>query len=276
MTWRGVLVAWVLAGLALAGAAALLQRAAGMAPPLFHGARIAVIGSSQMRFAVSKQGNGATSLLGDGRSHYRIGLPAISEPETLYLLRRAIDEHAELVLLESHALLYDTAPTRELGRCDQPARSLRVAIKQSQLRLTDTWARWTHKPLSTHDRADPADLDNLGPLDPTAAGRQFPLHLRDPCDMAGLVELTNRARAQGTRLILLFPPRSASADRLMGTDQVKTLDAAASKLASDLHLEIFKPGATWRDDQFVSLGHVNRSGRNRFVAELQAWMRSRI
>ena len=276
MTWRGVLLAWVLAGLALSGAAALLQRAAGAAPPLFHGARIAVIGSSQVRYAVPKQGGSTISLLGDGRSHYRIGLPAISEPETLRLLRHALDERVELVLLEGNALLYDTAPTRQRGRCDQPARGVRVAIKQAQLRLTDTWARWAHKPLSTHDRADPADLDRAEPLDSTAAGRQFPLYLRDACDLPGLIALADRARDQGTKLVLIFPPRSASGDRLMGTDQVLALDTAARRLTNALHAKIFEPGAPWPDDQFASLGHVNRSGRDRFLAGLKSWMHSRI
>lgn len=273
MTPRSVLGAWALA-LAVVLLAVL---AGGLAPQpaAFHGARIAVIGSSQMRYAVPKAGGGADSLLGDGRSHFRIGVGAISEIEAETLLARAIDEHAELVLVDAAPLIYDLAWGHARGRCDQPLRPYRATIKQAQVRVTDTWARWAHLSTNRRDRGEPPDLDDRRPLDLAGASIQFPLHLRGPCDLAGLNALVRRARAGGTSVVLVSLPRSVSAERLMGPGQSAQIDRKAVGLASDLGVPLVAPRGPWPDDRFVTLGHTNRAGRAQFLAALRGAVAAR-
>jgi hypothetical protein len=276
LTLRAVACAWALAiGVLLAAAAALAAHAPS-APPTFGGAQIAVIGSSQFKYAFVKQAGGdgdgdARSLLGDGRSHFRIGLPAISEADAVALVDQAAAERAELILLEVWPFIYDIPVLHAARRCDQPARSLRIWLKQKQRERTDAVARIIGRAVSTDDGGEPPDIDSRTPARFAASARGFGLVMRGPCDMDRLARTVRAARSGGSRIILIAPPRSVTAERLLGADQVLAFDNAARDLAHRLDVPLFAPAGPWPDERFVSIGHLSSTGRGQMQARLSAW-----
>lgn len=277
MTPRALASAWALAICVLMVAAAALAARASSVPPVFGGAQIAVIGSSQSKYAFAKHAGRESadgtygSLLGDGRSHFRIGLPAISEAEAVALVEQAAAERAELILLEVWPFVYDLPSLHSARRCDQPARRLRVWLKERQLQQTDVVARLIGRATSTDDGGEPPDIDTRTPEGFAASARGFGLVMRGPCDMDRLARVVRVAQSGGSRIVLVAPPRSATADRLLGADQVQALDSAARDLARRLHVPLFAPAGPWPDASFVSIGHLSGSGRGQMQAWLRAW-----
>lgn len=277
MTIRTVAWAWALAICVLMAAAAALAARAPSVPSTFGGAPIAVIGSSLTSYAFVKQAGGdgrgdARSLLGDGRSHFRIGLPAISEAEALALVEQAAAERAELILLEVWPFIYDVQSTHAARRCDQPARGLRIWLKESQRQQTDVVARLIGRATSTDDGGEPPDIDSRTPEGFAASARGFGLVMRGPCDMDRLARAVRAARSGGSRIILIAPPRSVTAERLLGADQVQALDNAARDLARRLDVPLFAPAGPWPDGRFVSIGHLSSAGRGEMQSRLRAWI----
>jgi len=273
LSGRAVLAAWLLCAGLLAATVLALRLHEPTPPPLFHGAQIAVIGSSQTMYGIAKQGTGTTGLTGDGRSHYRIGLPAISEPESLALLARAINERTPQVLIEVWPLVYDLQALQDRGRCDQPGRTARIAAKRAQLALTDAVGRLLRTATSTQDGGDPLGPGVDLPAQAATAADGYALVPRPTCAMAQLDRLADRARAQGTQVILLAPPRSAMAEQQLGPARTARLDQAARQLATRLQVPLFAPASPWPDSRFVSLGHMGHAGRARLQADLRAWLR---
>lgn len=272
MSLRAIAWAWAWCAAVLLAAGLVLADRAAKAPPTFGGAAIAVIGSSQTQYGFAKHGGGAASLLGDGRSHVRIGLPAISEPEALALVERAVSERTGLVLVEVWPLVADVQRLANRGRCDQPARGLRTWLKLRQRALTDAVARWAGRAVSTDGGGEPPDLDRQDPQDFTASTRGYALVLRGLCDAQLLAQAVRRAQAGGTQVVLMAPPRSATAQRLLGEQQSAALDQAARTLAANMGVPLFAPRGPWPDDRFVSIGHVSRAGRAQMRDELRRWI----
>lgn len=277
MTLRALACAWAFATFVLIAAAVALATRAPSVPPTFGGAQVAIIGSSQTKYAFAKQVGGegrgaARSLLGDGRSHFRIGLPAVSEADALALVERAAAERAELILLEVWPFIYDVQSIHAARRCDQPARGLRILLKQSQRERTDVVARLIGRAISTDDGGEPPDIDSRTPESFAASARGFGVVMRGPCDMDRLARAVRAARSGGSRIILIAPPRSVTAEGLLGAYQVQALDNAARDLARRLDVPLFAPAGPWPDERFVSIGHLSSAGRG----QMQAWLRDWI
>ncbi|MXO71881.1 hypothetical protein [Alteraurantiacibacter buctensis] len=277
MTSRALASAWALAIGVLMVAAAALAASAFSIPPVFGGAQIAVIGSSQSKYAFAKHAGRDTedgtssSLLGDGRSHFRIGLPAISEAEAVALVEQAAAERAELILLEVWPFIYELPSLHAARRCDQPARRLRVWLKERQHQQTDVVARLIGRATSTDDGGEPPDIDRRTPEHFAATARSYGLVMRGPCDMDRLARAVRGAQSGGSRIILVAPPRSTTAERLLGADQVQALDNAARDLARRLAVPLFAPEGPWPDDLFISIGHLSGSGRAQLQSRLRDW-----
>lgn len=273
MSCRQVLWSWLIAGGLLLVSVMGLRAAMTTAPPAFHNATIAVIGSSQARYAVPRNGSGAASLKDDGEPFWRYGLSAISEPETVNLANRALDEKARLVIVEVNALIFDNDQTAARGRCDQPARRLRIALKNIQLSIATSWIHAARRDGGYDDGGEPENFLAPRPIDPAKSRNQIPSHLRGPCDREALISLTKRARQQGTRLIFIAPPRSAAVDRLIGVQKGLAIDRAEHELAKELNVPLFAPVSPWPDNLYISVGHFDVSGRIRFMGELRDFLR---
>ena len=273
MSFRQVIWAWLIAGGLLLVSIVASRVIGAEAPPAFHHAAIAVIGSSQSRYAVPRTGVGGTSIGNNGELFWRFGVSAISEPETVDLANRALDEKARFIIVEMNALIFDNDQTAARGRCNQPARHLLIVLKDVQLNITSSWIHFLTRDGRFDDGGEPANLSVSGSIDPAKGRHQIPSHLRGPCDMAALVRLAQRARRQGSRLILMAPPRSATADRLLGIDRRHAIDRAEDLLAKDLGVPLFAPASPYPDSFFFSIGHLDQAGRARFVSELHDFLR---
>jgi hypothetical protein len=188
--------------------------------PPEHGVRlelgaapVAVIGTSLSRHAFSPDSRGGPGLLGDGRAHSRSAVMNGAPEELEVLLEMAIEDGAQLVILEVRPFLFRLKYERLLPPC------------------ADAWcaAKRTLTPIRRHVRGHVNEL--LGRDNDTLAGRlrlgrgdtnmdrpydaykplsaRFPLELRGDQPSARLQRLVARAQAAGTDIILFLPPALA-------------------------------------------------------------------
>lgn len=274
MSARQLATVW-LAALALAAALlfALIWQgeraaAARAGPP----PAIVAIGSSLTAYGIPPStADPAQSLLGDGRAHRRIAAGRITEPQLLAALDHALDEAPALILLEANPLLVDFADRARQRPCDGWAFRLRHALADSQRRIIEAWRAARGRPPAFIYTADPRNIDSPYAPDPAVTARTYPFLVRSPCDLPRLAAAAARARAQGTRLVLVLPPRSMYAARLLGPARVRALEARATALASELGVPLFITPGDWPNSRFIDKAHMNLAGRAAFLTALRRW-----
>lgn len=236
----------------------------------FGGAPIAVIGTSLLVHGLAPEGAGADSLLGDGRAWRRVGIAGGGEPELLALLDAALREGAAVVLVEVNPFVSSLAYLSPVRDCPAPGAALRVRLGEWQRALSDPLRQ--RFGLSTHLQGmeEPAHLDASQIVDPATIRMVYPLTIRPPCDEPRLAELVARARAAGTRVVFVLPPRSPRGDAVLGAAQVRAQRAEARGLAARLGVPLIELAGPWRDEEFVDLAHLDRTGRAHFTRDLRA------
>ena len=267
-----ILWAWV-AGIAIVSALALAAHLVGT-QPRFAGAPIVVVGSSLMLHAVPPDGLGQDSLLGDGRSHRRVGVDSAGEKELLSLARRALDEHASLLLLEVNPLIRDLSAGAKAS-CSDWVTSVRTTINLERREI----ARATRLAMGWHARE--AGMGEATGLDkhraPTALqiAHSYPFRLREPTCRRELERVVASARRQGVQVVLVLPPRSRTAHALLGQSQALELERTAQHLADALGTPLFDAGSPWPDQEFVDHAHLGATGRVHFLQVLRLWWQRR-
>jgi hypothetical protein len=230
---------------------------------------IIVIGSSLMAYAVPVSGGGSDSLLGDGRSHSRIAIRGLMETTLLARLEKAIAMRPELIFVEANPLLVDFAYRANQRTCDgwsYPVRTY-LAVQRNRVLIAYRGLRGIEGVYA----GEPDDLAAPHAIDPAEVRLLYPITIRAMCDEARLAALVAQARKQATRIILVLPPRSPDADRLLGTAVASDLRNQTLQLAARLGVEVFAPAGSWRNDEFTDLAHVNSRGRAHFLEDLRAW-----
>ena len=276
MTLRQLIGAWLAAlVLATVGVALLFVYAEPERHP-FRNVQIAVIGSSLTRYAIPPRGGGASSLLGDGRTHLRFGYGGISEDRELEEFERALDDRVGLVLLEMSTFIRDMKSDPPNSECAEPLVAARSYLGQRKQDMAAALLRLRGiaKSQSDADR-EPANLNASQVIDPVKLKAAYPMRLHEPACHAWLADLLDRARRQGTRVAFFLPPRSRAADRYLPPGQGRQLEQLAIAVARDLRVPIFAPRSPWDNTLFVDHGHLNFLGRQRFDAELQDWWKRR-
>lgn len=233
--------------------------------------RVVVLGSSLTAFAVPVAGGGADSLLGDGRPHRRIAMPRMIESQLVAQLDLAIDQRADVILVEANPLFVDFADRLNSRACDGLGKAAEIAVISWRERVAEAYRWLTGLPRADIFRYDPRQAVAKQVVDPVRIRRAYPFTVREPCDGAGLRAAIERARAQGTRIVIVLPPRSPLADRLLGAERTKDLHDRALGFAARHRIEVFAPAGPWRNDEFVDLAHLNVAGRDHFLAELRRW-----
>jgi hypothetical protein len=276
MTSRGLALIWC-AVLALGTVAAVALTALGEDHSAIFGdipaPTVIVIGSSLMLHAVPPSGDGADSLLGDGRAHARLVMSNITEAQTVALLGLVLKTGVQTVLIEANALAFDfpsRAPVPDQGGF-RP-----VVVMQSLLDLSAR-AKASLSTLLNPGRlaTEAQNLDATFMVQSDVLAKNYPLHLRFPRNPEALEEVLKTAVATGVDLILIAPPRSQLAANAMGPQATETLRLHFQALARRLDLPLFQPAAVWPNDHFIDLAHMNRRGRARFMLELAQWWASR-
>lgn len=270
MTARQLVLAWLVA-LALATALAV-------GPVLWvdrharaENSDIIVLGSSLMAYAVPVSGGGSDSLLADGRAHVRIATAGLAEPALLARLEQAVAMRPALILVEANPLLVDFANQARQRPCDGWSYPARTWLAAQQKRVLDAYRRLRGRPVSGVYEGDPDDVAAAQAIDPQEVRTRYPIAIRAMCDEARLVGMVAQARKQDTRIVLVLPPRSPAADRLLGAAVTSELRRRTELLAARLGVEVFAPDGPWPNDEFTDLAHVNLRGRAHFLKDLRAW-----
>jgi hypothetical protein len=236
----------------------------------FEGAEIAVVGSSLMLNAVPPGGPNRDSLLGDGRSHRRIGVRAISEKELLSLAWQALDERAALVLLEINPLIRDF-PSLVDESCTDWLASVRTTVHLKRRAIAGAMRRALGLEVREAAMAEAVELDKRRPQAEWKIDLFYPLRLREPGCRKELNRIVAASRRQGTQVVLVLPPRSSTAHALLGQLQAVELERLARRLADELGTPLFDAGSPWPDHEFVDHAHLGSSGRQHFLREFRHW-----
>lgn len=266
MTAASLIRAWLLGPLALIAALLLAARIAPEPPDRFHGAWLAVIGSSLSAHALPESGQVG------GMAHWRIGVALPAEAELLDLVDSAVAERPGMILLEANPLIAGFAFDPRHRTCAPPAGAFRLAIKRAQLDAADRLRRLFGQRTSAQGMGEPVGLNRAQVIDQALVRASYPLVIHRPCDEGRLAAAVRRARAQGTGFALVLLPRSPAGERLLGPAQGQAARAEALALAARLGVPLFEPPGPWRDAQFMDHAHFNTAGRARYSAELGRWL----
>lgn len=273
MNARQYVLAWLIA-LALATAVSVGLVVLADRSSRARDSDIIVLGSSLTAYAVPGSGGGAGSLLGDGRNHVRIATAALTEPALLARIEQAIARQPAVLFIEANPLLVDFANQTNQRPCDGWSHPARTHVAAEQKRVLDAFRRLRGQSPSGVYEGDPDDIAAAHAIDRDEVRRRYPLTIRAMCDEARLAALVTQARRQGTRVVLVLPPRSPDADALLGVAVTSDLRSRTEQLATRLGVEVFAPEGPWRNDEFTDLAHVNVRGRAHFLKDLRAWWAS--
>lgn len=269
MTMAGLIRAWLLGPLALLATLLLAAQLTPEPPARFRGAAAAVIGSSLSAYALPESG---AAIAPGGAQHWRIGIALPGEPELLELLDSAVAERPGLILLEANPFVARFALDPRRGTCTPPAGKLRQAAKRAQVRGVDALRRLFGARSSLEGMGEPAQLDRPQTIDQALLKASYPLTIRPPCDEPRLLAAVQRAKAQGTRVVLIAPPRSPIGERWLGPAQSRATRTEMAALAVRLGVPLFEPAGPWPDAEFADHAHLNAQGRTHFVIALREWL----
>lgn len=233
---------------------------------------IVVIGSSLIAYAVPATGQGATSLLGDQRSHRRIATRRLTENDLLAAFEQAISQHTALVFIEVNPLLVDFADQLRQRPCDALPSLIKNYVVTERRRVPEAFAQLAGLPLAYGYEGDPPNLQSTHSMTDAVMRSMYPLTVREPCYEPELASAVRRAKAQGTLVVLVLPPRSPDADLLLGSKLTSKIRDRAMALARRLEVPIFVIDGNWPNEEFVDAAHLNDIGRAHFLRELrQRW-----
>lgn len=265
--------------LTLAAAVALYRHAPTLPDQVFKGVDtpIVVIGSSLTLFGISpSRQSGETSLLGDGRDHTRLAITALRDDESLDLLQRAIETGAQTILLEANTFVVEL----------QHMHRARQRGPWETLRHEAPWFSWSVRAgalelLGLDPEPNGRFIRDVGPFDagidinPGKLKADYPLVWHPPRHLDEMRALVRQAEQAGVDIVLLAPPRPRAAADILGPDAMNALAEEITGLAADLQLPLFRPQPVWPNDYFADHGHLNTSGRRRFMSELSDWSQQR-
>ena len=232
---------------------------------------VVVIGSSLMAYAVPETGGGTGSLLGDGRTHRRLATLRISERQLIANLERAIDQRARTIFIEVNPLIVDFGDHPYQRPCDGWTYAARTWLAEAQWRVIDAYRSLRGKAPQDDYTGDPNNIAATHSGDGAEVRRLDPLVLRNPCDQPRLAAAVARAKALGTKVVLILPPRSPDGDRRLGPQVTQELASRADALSQRLGIPLFAPRDAWSNDEFVDLAHLNLAGRAHFQQDLRRW-----
>lgn len=269
MTSAGLIRAWLLGPLVLLAALVIATQLAPEPGRQFHGAEVAVIGSSLTADAVPETGR--STVIG-GAKHWRVGISSPSESQILELLDRTVAERPKLILLEVNTLVARFAFDPQRKTCVQSVGGFRRAVKGAHIQMADALRRLFGARSLLEGIGEPHQIDRRQEIHYAQIKKLYPLTIRPPCDEPRLRAAFSRAREHGTRIALMALPRSPTGQRLLGPVQSRAAQAEARALAARLDVPLFEPAGPWQDAEFVDHAHLSASGRAHFVSAVRIWL----
>lgn len=265
--------------LALAATVTLYRNAPTLPDQVFKSVDtpIVIIGSSLSLFGIApSRQQGEPSLLGDGRDHTRLAITALKDDESLDLLQRAIETGAQTILLEANPFVVEL---QHMYRARQrgPFEHLRHkapwffrSVRAGALEFIGL----DPEPNGRFVR-DVGPLDGEIDINPGKLKADYPLVSHSPRHLDKMKALVRQAEQAGIEIVFLAPPRPRAAADILGPEVLDAIAREITGLAAELELPLFRPQPVWPNDFFADHGHLNTSGRRRFMAELSDWSRQR-
>lgn len=237
-----------------------------------NSAPITIIGTSLSVNAFPPRSNALPGVLGDGRSHTRSAVPAATSAEIEKLLGFAVDDRVETIILEARPFIYFGKPAAGFGgRAQQIIETsywmrsnLRIRLRRA-LGFDDT----VFGGRSIFLDREPDWDQSYGSQDWQSKLR--PVNFVDHQPSPRLVQLVNRARKEGTQIVLFLPPRSPMAAKFIGAAQSAEIQIRARTLAHTLGLPLFDPRGEWTEGDFSDPTHLSLQGRAKLLVELRNW-----
>lgn len=240
----------------------------------FSDVDIAVVGSSLSKSAFAPTGSGSQSIFADGRSHRRVGL-ASPPPELIEdVLEIAVKEQVPLVLLELRPFIFVTKDQIPCDRLRCRLLELMPDIFALRWEFRERYRQLSGLPPSTNmltSAISEYPLLETTEQSPSRLASRYPLTFLDAKPSVRLLSLVTKAKRNGTRIVLLMPPRLNTVYEYIGEQQTRELQQRSARFAEALDLDLFMPGGIWGRDMFVDTAHMRRGGRARFQEELRSW-----
>lgn len=267
MVW---LAAVLLAG-ALAGA--LLLRGPDLRVQMMQSlqARTVIIGTSVVGNAFPSRGKG---LLGDDAPYARIAINRMPASQILTMADAALrGGQADLIVIEGYPFIRDFSDElrgeQATGLFEQGAEALIAMGRQlSESAAILAWrgGLWGN-PLAKG--LAERDIDSPTKVSKRTLRVIYPMAVRPARDLDRLRAFAAAARAAGVTVVLVAPPRSELAAGWNSAATLAQVQQALTDLGATLGWQVFSPARPWPDHLFTDHAHLNRAGRERFLAEFQ-------
>lgn len=277
--WR-LVACWITALAAVAGATFCLASPVERPRVDFSGVDIAVIGTSISRNAYPPTSSSET-ILGDGRSHLRIGMPFGSPEDIENLFEQALDDGVQVIIIEANPFIFAWAHQVERFECTDWECLVRKDLRLVRRDVSERVLWLLGRETAYETRIGNGLIEVPGQLleqqfsdhegnGRGATHRGFPLHVLRNIPDARLRALVARAHRDKVEVIMAQPPRSMRARAFLG-QQESELRQDSQRLADALHVPLFLPEPTWDDSHYIDWGHLNGKGRQRFLSSLRDW-----
>ncbi len=187
------------------------------------------------------------------------------EPEDIYqLVDAAIELGAERIFVGVNHLFYGIAPCEKIIGDTQGFAGFGPRLR-SRIKWLVRGASWVR-----------ATMAHESPwLDRTFKGERAMMEKEAPPDFRAsdptphLAKLLEKARRNGTDVHLFAVPRSESWLRYIGVRQEIDFAARLEALSLAVGKPVWRVAVSWPDHLFADPGHVNRTGRTRFMDALR-------
>jgi hypothetical protein len=230
---------------------------------------MAIIGPSGIRTAIPFE-SPPGGLFGDGKSHIRLAMNAMSELQANILLRKTIESGIPEIYID--AFPYTLTFRREAAISAARSRAglgWLIHHLQGVSELARAGFNVILRNASMHFLPD----DDLG-MNRIYNGHRknfsifFPWAMRQPEDPDTLRNLLAMARQRGTCIVFLVSPRSRTVGDYVGPSAMAALKRHNEEFAVKFGVKIWMPALTWDNRYFHDPGHVNFEGRKHYIQSL--------
>lgn len=238
-------------------------------PPSIAHSDTVFIGTSLFAYGIPRQGQG---MLHDRSTHTRLAWPRMNESQIVDLLDRVLQTPGvKTVVIEVSPFIRDFRSELEprsptlIGQI----RGLSQQFKQDSITLMQHFLS-RNIPVKSKFIDEPL-IDRKVHFDKSDFERLYPLSLRMPLQPERLQEALRVARGKSVDVLFVLPPRSQAAVDFMGPEQALRFLQRADAFGRAFGVPVWNAGLAWDNQLFVDHAHLNRRGRDKFIAFLKAY-----
>lgn len=236
-------------------------------PESINNSDVVFIGTSLFAFGIPHQGQG---LLEKKSSYTRLAWGRMTESETLDLLEKALEiSEVRLVLIELNPFIRDFRDEVEIKSPVflEPIREYSLKFK-NDLNLIRRY-QLSNKELQKSRFLVEPEIDHDTAFNWTNFLKLNPFQVRSPKQASRLSELLVIAKTRSVQVLFVLPPRSQVAADYLGKELLARLNKEAETFGEKFGVPVWNTGESWDNYLFVDHTHLNRKGREQFIAFLK-------